>query len=67
MWINHIPTWSANCVISEENRETTFALTIIRQFEINFKVYSSFKDKIWGNDVAAMRLISKYNKGYICK
>ena len=27
------------------------------------KVYSSFKDKIWGVDFADMQLISKYNKG----
>ena len=27
------------------------------------KVYSSFKDNIWGFDLADMQLISKYNKG----
>ena len=27
------------------------------------KVYSSFKDNIWGVDLADMQLISKYNKG----
>ena len=27
------------------------------------KVYSSFKDNIWGIDFANMQLISKYNKG----
>ena len=27
------------------------------------KVYSSFKDNIWGIDLADMQLISKYNKG----
>ena len=26
-------------------------------------MYSSFKDKIWGVDLADMQLISKYNKG----
>ena len=26
------------------------------------KVYSSFKDNIWGADLAVMQLISKYNK-----
>ena len=26
------------------------------------KVYSSFKDNIWGVDLAYMQLISKYNK-----
>ena len=27
------------------------------------KVYSSFKDNIWGVDLADMQLLSKYNKG----
>ena len=27
------------------------------------EVYSSFKDNIWGIDLADMQLISKYNKG----
>ena len=27
------------------------------------KVYSSFKDNIWGADLADMQLISKHNKG----
>ena len=27
------------------------------------KVYSSFKDNIWGVDLPDMQLISKYNKG----
>ena len=35
---------------------------IIRRFEKR-KVYSSFKDNIWGVDSADMQLISKYNKG----
>ena len=34
---------------------------IIRKFEKR-KVYSSFKDNIWGVDLADMQLISKYNK-----
>ena len=29
---------------------------------IFFKVYFSFKDSIWGTDLANMQLISKYNK-----
>ena len=39
----------------------------IRKFEKR-KVYSSFKDNIWGIDFADMQLISKYNKGikYLC-
>ena len=35
---------------------------IIRKFE-NRKVYSTFKDNIWGVDLADMQLLSKYNKG----
>ena len=27
------------------------------------KVYSSFRDNIWGVDLADMRSLSKYNKG----
>ena len=34
----------------------------IRKFQKR-KVYSSFKDNIWGVDLADMQLISKYNKG----
>ena len=35
---------------------------IIRKFEKR-KVYSTFKDYIWGVDLADMQLLSKYNKG----
>ena len=28
------------------------------------KVYSAFKDNIWGYDLADMELISKFNKGF---
>ena len=35
---------------------------IIKNFKRR-KVYSSFKDNIWGVDLADMKLISKYNKG----
>ena len=34
---------------------------IIRKFKKR-KMYSSFKDNIWGADLADMQLISKYNK-----
>ena len=34
---------------------------IIRKFKKR-KVYSSFKDNIWGVDLADIQLISKYNK-----
>ena len=36
---------------------------IIRKFEKR-KVYSGFKDNIWGADLADMQLISKFNKGF---
>ena len=35
---------------------------IIRKFDKR-KVYSSFKDNIWGADLADMQLLSKFNKG----
>ena len=36
---------------------------IIRKFNKR-KVYSSFKDNIWGVDLADMQLLSKFNKGF---
>ena len=36
---------------------------IIKKFKKR-KVYSSFKDNIWGADLADMQLISKFNKGF---
>ena len=36
---------------------------IIRNFKKR-KVYSGFKDNIWGSDLADLLLISKYNKGF---
>ena len=36
---------------------------IIRKFKKR-KVYSVFKDNIWGADLAEMQLISKFNKGF---
>ena len=35
---------------------------IIRKFK-RWKVYSSFRDNIWGVDLADMQSLSKYNKG----
>ena len=35
---------------------------IIKKFNKR-KVYSSFKDNIWGVDLADMQLLSKFNKG----
>ena len=39
-----------------------FHKPIIRKFKKR-KVYSSFKDNIWGIDLADTQLISKHNKG----
>ena len=36
---------------------------IIRKFKKR-KVYSSFRDNIWGADLAYMQLLSKFNKGF---
>ena len=36
---------------------------IIRKFE-KIKVYSSFRDNIWDVDLADMRLLSEFNKGF---
>ena len=36
---------------------------IIRKFKKR-KVYSGFKDNIWGADLADMQLIRKFNKGF---
>ena len=36
---------------------------IIKKFNKR-KVYSSFKDNIWGIDLADMQLLSKFNKGF---
>ena len=46
-----------NKILAEELRKP-----IIKNFERR-KVYSSFKDNIWGIDLAYMSLISKFNKG----
>ena len=49
---------------TKENQQLANALykPIIRKFKKR-KVYSSFKDNIWGVDLADMQLISKHNKG----
>ena len=54
------------CIKNEikENQQLANELhkPIIRKFKKR-KVYSSFKDSIWGVDLADMQLISKHNKG----
>ena len=42
-------------------------MNLISQLLENFKkrkVYSSFRDNIWGADLADMQLLSKFNKGF---
>ena len=55
-------SWSG--IINEPNYQLANELhkPIIRKFKKR-KVYSSFRDNIWGVDLADMQLLSKYNKG----
>ena len=50
---------------NKENIELADELlkSIIRKFR-KIKVYSSFRDNIWGADLADMQLLSKFNKGF---
>ena len=50
---------------NNENKQLAEELhkPIIRKFEKR-KLYSSFRDNIWGVDLANMQVLSKYNKGY---
>ena len=51
-------------IINESNYQLANELhkSIIKKFKKR-KVYSSFKDNIWGFDLADMQSLSKYNKG----
>ena len=53
-----------NTKITPQNQQLAEELhkPIIRKLEKG-KVYSTFKDNIWGADLADMQLLSKYNKG----
>ena len=53
-----------NTKIAPQNEQLAEELhkPIIRKFQKR-KVYSAFKDNIWGVDLADMQLLSKYNKG----
>ena len=55
---------SGNDLINEANYPLADELhkPIIRKFEKR-KVYSSFRDNIWGVDLSDMQLLSRYNKG----
>ena len=60
---------SGSGIVNEPNYQLANELhkPIIRKFKKR-KVYSSFRDNIWGVDLADMQLLSKYNKGikYLC-
>ena len=55
---------SGRGIVNEPNYQLANELhkPIIRKFKKR-KVYSSFKDNIWGVDVTDMQSLSKYNKG----
>ena len=55
---------SSGVVTPEANYQLSNELyrQIIRKFK-KTKVYSSFRDNIWGVDLADMQSLSKYNKG----
>ena len=59
-----IATSLANKTATEPNYKLANELyqQIIRKFK-RLKVYSSFRDNIWGVDLADMQSLSKYNKG----
>ena len=60
------PLSSASQIVNnKENIQLADQLhkSIIRKFKKR-KMYSSFRDNIWGVDLADMQLLSKYNKGY---
>ena len=53
-----------NGIINDPNYQLTNELhkPIIKKFEKR-KVYSSFRDNIWGADLADMQSLSKYKRG----
>ena len=59
------PLSSALQLANKENIQLADELhkPIIRKFKKR-KVYSSFRDNIWGIDLADMQLLSKFNKGF---
>ena len=52
----------AKLTLQNEQLANELHKPIIRKFEKR-RVYSTFKDNIWGVDLADMQLLSKYNKG----
>ena len=53
-----------SCIVNDPNYQLANELykPIIRKFKKR-KVYSSFRDNIWGVDLADIQSLSKYNKG----
>ena len=51
--------------INNENQQLANELhkSVLTKFK-RHKVYSDFKDNMWGADLADMQLISKYNRGF---
>ena len=45
------------------NQIINWQVNLINQLLENLKVYSYFKDNIWGDDLADMQSLSKYNIG----
>ena len=56
---------SGSGIVNKENIQLADELhkSIIRKFKKR-KVYSSFRDSIWGVDLADIQLLSKFNKGF---
>ena len=52
-----------NDIKQNDIKQNNITQTIIRKFKKR-KVYSGFRDNIWGVDLADMQLISKFNKGF---
>ena len=52
---------SAVAMLQNEQLAEELHEPIVKKFFL--KVYSSFKDNIWGADLADMQLISKFDKG----
>ena len=52
----------AKLMLQNEQLANELHKPIIRKFEKR-RAYSTFKDNIWGADLADMQLLSKYNKG----
>ena len=60
--ISKVSESGAKLIPENEQLANELHKPIIRKLEKR-KVYSTFKDNIWGVDLADMQLLSKYNKG----